>query len=110
LQEVPMKRILPALAAALFAAAAFGQAAAPTDVPPAKCEPKPEYPGRLGMQSDIRRKAFERDVKNYQECMNKYLEARKVTMKANEDAANEAIAEYNALMKKINADQKAAAD
>jgi hypothetical protein len=62
------------------------------------------------MQSDIRRKAFERDVKNYQECMNKYLEARKTTMKANEDAANAAIAEYNELMKKINADQKAAAD
>src|SRR5436190_24341372 len=100
-----MKRILPALAAALFASAAFGQATPPTDVPAHKCEPKPEYPGRLGMQSDIRRKAFERDVKNYQDCMNKDLESRKVAMKANEDAANSAIAEYNALMKKINTDQ-----
>jgi hypothetical protein len=103
-----MKRILPALAAALFASAAFGQAAAPVDIPAHKCEPKPEYPGRLALQTETRRKAFEREVKNYQECMTKYLDARKAFMKANEEAANAAIAEYNTLMKKINEAQAAA--
>jgi hypothetical protein len=103
-----MKRFLPALAAALFAAAVYGQSAAPSDVPAHKCEPKPEYPGRVAMTSDIRRKVFERDVKNYQECMTKYLEARKVLMKANEEAANAAIAEYNAIMKQLNEAQQAA--
>ena len=107
-----MKRTLPALAAALLATAAFGQAPAPapaaSEVPAHKCEPKPEYPGRLGMQSETRRKSFEREVKNYQECMTKYLDSRKAAMKANEEAGNAAIAEYNAQMKKINEAQQAA--
>jgi hypothetical protein len=100
-----MKRIL--LAACLLACATtpFAQV---TDVPKHKCEPRPEYPGRLAMQSDIRRKTFDREVKAYQECMNKYLEDRKVVMKANEENANAAIAEYNDVMKKLNTASEAA--
>ncbi|HEX3063522.1 MAG TPA: hypothetical protein VHP55_12635 [Usitatibacter sp.] len=102
-----MKRFAVAAAFAFAASLPFARAA---DVPKPKCEPKPEYPGRLAMQSDNRRKAFERDLKNYQECINTYLAERKAAMKAEEDAANNTIADYNALMKKINDDQKAAAD
>ncbi len=100
-----MKRILLAASLALFATTPFAQA---PDVPKHKCEPKPEYPGRLALQSDTRRSLFEREVKAYQTCMNKYLDERKVVMKANEENANAAIAEYNEVMKKINADQAAA--
>jgi hypothetical protein len=95
--------------AAAFAVAA-GMPAAYAEVPKPKCEPKPEYPGRLAMQSDNRRRAFERDLKAYQECINAYLAERKAAMKAEEDAANTTITEYNALMKKINDDQKAGAE
>jgi hypothetical protein len=97
-----------AIAAAL--AFAVGAPLAGADVPKPKCEPKPEYPGRLAMQSDNRRRAFERDLKTYQECINAYLAERKAAMKAEEDAANTTITEYNALMKKINDDQKAGAE
>jgi hypothetical protein len=95
--------------AAAFAVAA-GMPAAYAEVPKPKCEPKPEYPGRLAMQSDNKRRAFERDLKAYQECINAYLAERKAAMKAEEDAANTTITEYNALMKKINDDQKAGAE
>lgn len=100
-----MKRIILAASLALCAATAFAQA---PEVPKHKCEPTPEYPGRLAMQSDTRLRLYEREVKAYQACMNKYLDERKVAMKANEENANAAIAEYNAVMKKLNADQEAA--
>jgi hypothetical protein len=96
--------------AAAFAFAACLPVAATADVPKPKCEPTPQYPGRLAMQSENRRKAFERDLKNYQECVNTYLADRKAAMKAEEDAANTTISDYNALMKKINEDQKAGAE
>ena len=97
-----MKRIILAAFLAACATTPFAQV---TDVPGPKCEPKPEFPGRLALQSDTRRKLFERDVKTYKECMTAYLDARKAAMKANEEGANAAIAEYNEVMKKINADQ-----
>ncbi len=94
-----MKRIL--LAAFLLAAATtpFAQSA---EVPKSNCDPKPEYPGRLAMQSDTRRGLFERELKTYKTCMDKYLADRKAAMKANEENANAAIGEYNSVMKKIN--------
>ena len=108
-----MKRI--ALAATLISAAgiAFAQAEAPkaapvTDVPKPSCGEKPEYPGKLAMQSDLRRNAFKRDIDKYKDCMMGYVESRKAAYKANFDAANGAIAEYNDTMKKIAAEQEAA--
>lgn len=107
-----MKRI--ALAATLLASAglAFAQAEAPkapsADTPKPSCGEKPEYPGRLAMQSDLRRNAFKRDVDKYKECMMSFVEARKAAYTANLAAANAAIAEYNETMKKIAADQDAA--
>ena len=108
-----MKRI--ALAAALLATAGFAfaqaeapKAAAPVDVPKAKCEPKPEYPGRLAMQSDLRRNAFTREINAYKACMMAYVEEHKAAQQQHLQAANGAITEYNEVMKKIAADQEAA--
>jgi hypothetical protein len=107
-----MKRFTLVLAACTFGAAtAYAQQpAAPANAPtvtvaPAKCEPKPEWPGRLA--TDSRRKLFDREMKQYKDCMNAYLEDRKVHLKAHEQAANAAIEEHNAVMKKVTEDQKA---
>ena len=101
-----MKRI--AIAAAFLVGASTAYAQSPGDVPKPKCENKPEYPGRLAMTSDSRRKGFDRDVKNYKECMMAYIEDRKTAIKANDAAANAAVEEYNGLMKKIQEEQSAA--
>ena len=96
-----------ALAAPLTATAAPAPAAKATpaapavDMPKPKCEPVPEYPGRLAMSVESKRKVFERDMKNYETCMKAFLEERKAVIKANENGANAAIEGYNAVMKKI---------
>jgi hypothetical protein len=98
-----MKKSALALGIAAFAWIAAAQA---QEVPKAKCEPKPDYPGRLGMSVDSKRKVFERDRKNYEDCIKAYIELRKAAIKANDAAANEAVEEYNTIMKKIQDDQK----
>src|SRR5688572_24151800 len=105
-----MKRFILVLAACSFGAAtAYAQqSAAPANAPtmtvaPPKCEPKPEWPGRLA--TDTRKKLFDRELKQYKDCMNAYLDERKSALKANEVAANAAIEEHNAVMKKISDDQ-----
>jgi hypothetical protein len=95
-----MKRII--LAAALLACATTPFAQAP-DVPKLQCEPKPEYPGRLLMQSDTRAKIFNNELKKYADCMKKFVADRQAAAKENSDAANAAIEEYNNAVKKINA-------
>jgi hypothetical protein len=97
-----MKRIILAASLLLCATTPFAQT---IEVAKPNCEPKPEYPGRLAMQSQSRASLFDRELKQYKECMDKYLADRKASLKAHEDAANAAIADYNALMKKINEDQ-----
>ena len=107
-----MKRI--ALAATLLASAglAFAQAEAPkappAAVPKPSCGEKPSYPGKLAMQSDLRRNAFKRDIDKYKECMMAFVEEHKAQQKAHFDAANNAIQDYNETMKKIAAEQEAA--
>jgi hypothetical protein len=95
-----MKRII--LAAALLAVATtpFAQA---TDIPKPQCEPKPEYPGRLVMQSDTRAKIFNNELKKYADCMKKFIADRQAAAKENSDAANAAVEEYNKAVMKINA-------
>ena len=105
-----MKRI--ALAATLLVSTglALAQGAAPVppvDVPKPKCEPKPEYPGKLAMQSDLRRNSFKREIDAYKACMMAFVEEYKVKQATAFAAANAAIAEYNDTMKKISADQEA---
>jgi hypothetical protein len=111
-----MKRI--ALAAALLATAGFAfaqadaakapAAAAAPDVPKPKCDPKPEYPGRLAMQSDLRRNSFTREINAYKTCMMAYVEEQKAAQQSHLHAANGAIQDYNETMKKIAAEQEAA--
>ena len=95
----------------LAAAAAFAVAQAvaqPTDVPKASCEPKPTYPGLKAMKSDVEVKAFEASMKNYKECVVKYISDRKSSAKAHQEAENAAAKEYNDVMGKIRSDQEAA--
>jgi hypothetical protein len=108
-----MKRI--ALAAVLLASAglACAQATAPApaptgDVAKPSCGAKPEYPGKLAMQSDLRRNSFKREIDNYKACMMAFVEEYKAKQANAFAAANAAIAEYNETMKKIAADQDAA--
>ena len=106
-----MKQI--ALAVVFLAATGLALAQAPAapaapDVPKYSCDPKPEYPGKLAMQSDLRRNSFTREINAYKTCMMGYIEQRKVLSKSNLDAANAAIGEYNDTMKKIAAEQEAA--
>jgi hypothetical protein len=95
----------------LAAAAAFAAAhavAQPTDVPKQACEPKPAYPGLKAMKSDVEVKAFETSMKNYKECIVKYISDRKTSAKAHQEAENNAAKEYNETMGKIRSDQEAA--
>ena len=110
-----MKRITIAAALAFCFAVPAVQAAdsapaAATTVPPPKCDPKPEYPGRLALQSDNRAKAFRMELDKYKDCVNGYLAERTAAVKANEAAANAIIADYNSVMKKINEAQAASKD
>ena len=91
--------------AGLAVAQAFAQ---PTDVPKASCEPKPSYPGLKAMKSDVEVKAFEASMKNYKECIVKYISDRKTSVKAHAEAENVAAKEYNDTMGKIRSDQEAA--
>src|SRR5476651_2094657 len=95
-----MKRIILAAAILACATTPFAQG---TEVAKLQCDPKPEYPGRLVMQSDSRAKVFNNEVKKYAECVKKFVGDRQAAAKENSDAANAAIDDYNAVMKKINA-------
>jgi hypothetical protein len=94
-----------AAAAALSVAHAAAQ---PTDVPKQACDPKPTYPGLKAMKSDVEVKAFESSMKTYKECIVKYISDRKTSVKAHQEAENNAAKEYNEVMGKIRSDQEAA--
>jgi hypothetical protein len=103
-----MKRITLAAALVVCATSALAQDAKPqapaVDVPKPKCEPKPVFPGgasQLGAEG--RRRAFDRDLRNYKECMSKYLEERKAFSNANQAAYTAAVNDYNGTMKEVNA-------
>lgn len=98
----------PQILAAAVAFAAAHALAQPTDIPKATCEPKPAYPGLQAMKSDVEVKAFESQMKNYKECVVKYISDRKSAVKAHQDAENAAAKEYNDTMAKIRTDQEAA--
>ena len=102
MKKLALAAILTATAGFAFAqapAAPAAPAAAPVDKP--KCDPKPEYPGRLAMQSDLRRNSFTREIAAYKACMMAYVEVQKVQQQAHLQAANGAITEYNDTMKSI---------
>jgi len=114
-----MKRTALALALAFCATSALAQApaapAAPVpaatpaiSVTPAKCEPKPVYPGVKVMQDDKKREAFSLVLKNYQDCVKAYVAERKATVEANNAAIRAAVEEHNAVLTKFREDQEAA--
>ena len=106
-----MKKTVIALALcmAAFPAAAQTPPAAPVvDAPKPKCEEPPQFPGRVGMQMEDRRRRFERGLEAYKTCVLAFVEERKAIIKANETAARAAIEEFNARMKKYNEEQEEA--
>ena len=109
-----MKRTSIAIGLTLAATAAFAQApAAPgataaVEVPPAKCEPKPVYPGISDLKYEKDLEVFRDQLRAYQECIRNYLNARRASINAHTDAANAATAEHNAVIEKFRADQEAA--
>jgi hypothetical protein len=103
-----MKRLTIAAALVLGATTTtltFAQAQ--PEVPKFKCEPRPELPGERMMEEVSVRKRFQSDLDAFKKCMNNYLDERKAVIKANENAANAAIEDYNATMKKLADEQKA---
>ena len=94
-----MKRLALATLLALGATLA---AAADAPVTPMDCGATPEYPGRLG--SDTQKRNFDKAYKVYDKCVRQYVEDRKNTIQANEAAAAKAIDQFNALVMKMKAD------
>jgi len=105
-------KTLAFVAAGVFAYAvatpAFAQQAA-ADVPAHKCGTVPPMPGERMMEDTTIRRRFEREVKVYGDCVKAYVAERQASAqalqaqaKAHADAANAAVIEYNATLKKLN--------
>ena len=106
-----MKRLI--VAAALLAAAPFTMAqtaeapkAPPPDVPKPDCGTPPELPGPTMMQDASVRKRFETDVSKFKDCMKAYVDARQAAAKANADAGNDAVNQFNAWAKALDEEQQ----
>ena len=100
-----MKRALAFAATSLFACGVFAQA---PEVPKAKCEPKPVYPGSKAMQDAEKTEAFQKQLKDYQECIRAYIAERRAVIQANDTAMRAAADEHNTVISKVRADQDAA--
>ena len=106
-----MKKILVAVAGMLplaFAASAGAQQAAPAEIPKHSCS-APNLPGSKMMEEATVRRRFENDMKMYGTCMKSYVSERQAAAqslqaqaKAQADAGNEAVKEYNAKVKEMN--------
>ena len=79
---------------------ALAQAPAPTTVKDA-CGAKPDFPGRLA--SDLQRRAWQRDATEYLACYKKYAMAKQQIAQEFLKAANDAVDEYNAAVKELEA-------
>jgi hypothetical protein len=99
-----MKRLLIA-ASMLAASSAFAQSAA-SDIPKPKCD-KPQMPGEMMRSDPSVTRRFNQDVDKWTKCMKEYIEERQQVMKANEEAANAAIKDYNETVKALNEAGKA---
>jgi hypothetical protein len=79
---------------------ALAQAPAPT-TGKAACGAKPDFPGRLA--SDLQRRAWQRDANEYLACYKKYALAKQQIAQEFLKAANDAVDEYNAAAKELEA-------
>ena len=109
---IPRLCIASAAAAALIAIGAFAQQPAPapeagtstvTVAPPA-CV-KPEFPGPFSDQRRFDR--FNKESKNYADCIKKYIAETKAVSDANVAAGNNAIKEFNDFIAEVDARQAA---
>jgi len=107
-----MKNIVLAAAGALplvvALAAGAQQAAAPAEIPKHSCN-APTLPGSKMMEEATVRRRFENDMKMYGTCMKAYVAERQAAAmslqnqaRAQADAGNEAVKEYNAKVKEMN--------
>ena len=109
-----MKKLTLALAGvfpvalALSAGAQQAAAPAPADIPKANCS-APNLPGSKMMEDASIRRRFENEMKMYGTCMRAYVAERQAAAqslqaqaKAQADAGNEAVKEYNAKVKELN--------
>ena len=95
-------RLLCLLFVAVFAAAAFGQTAAPPDAALAKpsCTKPGEFPGSLA--TDRQRQTWQKEYTAYSECMKKFISEQKALAEPYLKAYNAAIDEYNENIKVLN--------
>ena len=98
-----MKRLLLA-SAVLAASPAFAQSS--NDIPKPSCN-KPQMPGEMMRSEASVTKRFNQDLDKWTKCMKDYIDERQKAMKANEDAANAAIKDYNETVKALNDAAKA---
>jgi hypothetical protein len=99
-----MNRFLLA-GAVLAASTAMAQSAAPA-IPKPSCE-RPKLPGEMMRSDPGVTKRYNQDVEAWQKCMKGYIDERQAVMKANEEAANAAIKDYNDTIKVMNEEAKA---
>ncbi|MDK2122726.1 hypothetical protein [Parachitinimonas caeni] len=64
---------------------------------------KPEYPGKLASPTQTSR--FNKNWKEYSDCINKFISEQNAAIKVAQDAAQAAIDEYNAVAAQLKADQ-----
>jgi hypothetical protein len=95
-------RLLCLLLVGVFAAAAFGQTAAPPDVAVAKpsCTKPGEFPGTLA--TDRQRQTWQKEYTAYSDCMKKFISEQKALAEPYLKAYNAAIDEYNENIKVLN--------
>jgi hypothetical protein len=93
------------------AGAAGAQATAPSSTPTvakATCVKPDHYPGRLA--SDNNKKNWQKEVKDWGECMKKYVADLQVQIDAWIKTANASIEDYNAGVKEFQEEVKKASD
>ena len=88
----PARAAAPAPAAAAAPVAAAASTGAPT-YPPPTCT-APDYPGKAGTDEQV--KAFNSNLKAYDECVRKYADEAKAASDAAIEAGNKAVAEAKA--------------
>jgi len=91
----------PFLAAAVVAwAQTPAPAAAPADMPKPKCEAPGDYPSKLA--SDMQRQRWAKNRDTYLDCMKKFVSEQQALADPHVKAANAAITEFNAAVKRFN--------
>lgn len=95
---------LPALALAQAPAPSIPAPPPGVEVPKPGCKRPDEYPGNLA--TDLRKRAWDKDVTAYIECMKKFIEDQKALGDAHYTAAQRAIETTNKDIQEFNAAKK----